>query len=324
MESNNLNPSSPALVQMDVERDIGSSRDDYYKHIPGTNNHNERSATQQGVLATKLFLPTDIKEGPRAPGVSDLILSVVSPDIPLYKMGTVLHDKPQPKHVVGAGRVSFVPPYHSVSHSWQVPSVEAVTVSLLSIPQQVIAQTALEVFDIDPVSIEFIGQFGLESPVVSALAIRLTEEMAQNNPQGSLYAGQIASSVVMEVIRNHSVRVPVLKAVAGGLAPHILRRVLDYLHAYFAQDLKLREVAAIAGLSTYHFQRQFKCSTGLTPNQYQARCRIDRAKQLLATTQMSLLDIAFEVGYKSYQGFYHQFLSSTNISPRLYRQQLQR
>lgn len=61
-----------------------------------------------------------------------------------------------------------------------------------------------------------------------------------------------------------------------------VKRTLDYLHAHYASDISLKELAAIAGLSRFHFCRVFGKEVGLSPSTYQTQLRIAQARKLLA------------------------------------------
>jgi AraC family transcriptional regulator len=86
-------------------------------------------------------------------------------------------------------------------------------------------------------------------------------------------------------------------ALDGGLAPHVRRRVLDFVEAALDQPLTLGRLAAAAGLSEFHFARMFRASVGLPPHAYVLARRLDRARRLLAATELPLTDIAAACGF---------------------------
>ncbi|MFD2439332.1 AraC family transcriptional regulator [Paracoccus kondratievae] len=61
-----------------------------------------------------------------------------------------------------------------------------------------------------------------------------------------------------------------------------MRRAIDYLQTHFAEPVSVGEVAAVAGLSEYHFMRVFRASTGLSVHRYLTQIRLNRAKSLLS------------------------------------------
>ena len=105
----------------------------------------------------------------------------------------------------------------------------------------------------------------------------------------------------------------------GGLASWQVRQCTEYISEHSQKKLAIKEIANLANLSPYHFSRAFKQSTGVPPYQYQLKVRSERAKFLLATTDRSVTDIAFEVGYESSQALARLFRREIGINPNAYR-----
>lgn len=105
----------------------------------------------------------------------------------------------------------------------------------------------------------------------------------------------------------------------GGLAPWAERRSLEMLRARFAEDISLEHLAAEVQLSPYHFARMFRQSVGLPPRIYLTRLRVDRACELLKSTDLPVAEIAKSVGYSSSQVLARVFLKHRNMSPTDYR-----
>lgn len=105
----------------------------------------------------------------------------------------------------------------------------------------------------------------------------------------------------------------------GGLAPWAERRCLELLQAKFSEDISLDELAAEARLSSYHFARMFKQSVGVPPRVYLTRLRVEKACELLETTDLSVSEIAMAVGYSSSQVLARVFLKHRRMRPTEYR-----
>jgi AraC-like DNA-binding protein len=93
----------------------------------------------------------------------------------------------------------------------------------------------------------------------------------------------------------------------------------DYLHASYFDDLSIDELANVAGLSPYHFIRKFKAVFGSTPHQYLQQIRLEHAQNLLSTTDTSVTDICFAVGFQSLGSFSTLFQKQVGVSPRTFR-----
>jgi AraC family transcriptional regulator len=105
----------------------------------------------------------------------------------------------------------------------------------------------------------------------------------------------------------------------GGLAPWAKRRCLELMHERLSEDISLDELAAEARLSPFHFARMFKESVGVPPRVYLTRLRLERACELLETTDLPVTEIAFEVGYSSNQVLARLFLKNRRMTPSDYR-----
>jgi AraC family transcriptional regulator len=98
-----------------------------------------------------------------------------------------------------------------------------------------------------------------------------------------------------------------------------LRRVTDYIEAHLAEPLSLTEIGEIACLSPFHFSRSFKRSAGVGLHEYVVRRRIERAKQLMLYSDLSLAQIAGTVGFDSQSSFTARFRREVGLSPGRFR-----
>jgi AraC-like DNA-binding protein len=105
----------------------------------------------------------------------------------------------------------------------------------------------------------------------------------------------------------------------GGLAPWQAKRTTEYLADNLDRRVALDELAAIARLSPFHFARAFAKTIGIPPYRYQQRLRIDRACELLARTDMRIIDIALAVGYESPQALARVFTQCRGMTPSEWR-----
>lgn len=97
------------------------------------------------------------------------------------------------------------------------------------------------------------------------------------------------------------------------------KRVRDYVEDHLSDNVSLVELATICGLSPMHFARQFKLRTGISPYQYVLQRRLDRAKMLLAATDHTLAEIAYETGFSSQAHMSTTFTSRIGQPPGRYR-----
>ncbi len=104
-----------------------------------------------------------------------------------------------------------------------------------------------------------------------------------------------------------------------GMVDRRLRRAIEFMHDNCGRDLTLAEIAASAYLSEFHFARLFKKITGATPHAYLSSLRVERARRLLAETDLSISEIGAQVGYNSQSHFTKIFREATGVTPRAFR-----
>jgi AraC-like DNA-binding protein len=96
-----------------------------------------------------------------------------------------------------------------------------------------------------------------------------------------------------------------------------LRRTLDYMQSNLAADLSIKQLAACAGLSSFHFVRCFRKATGLPPHAYLTQLRLDEARRLLGGGQ-SPAEVAPAVGFYDQSHLIKHFKRTYGITPSQY------
>ncbi len=93
---------------------------------------------------------------------------------------------------------------------------------------------------------------------------------------------------------------------------------MEYLREHCTDNVKLRDLAKVAGLSPYYLLRVFKASVGIPPHLYQQQLRVGKAKQLLANG-FSLAMTSIETGFADQSHFSRQFKKITGLTPARYQ-----
>jgi AraC family transcriptional regulator len=153
------------------------------------------------------------------------------------------------------------------------------------------------------------------------LARDISEELRDAESGQELVVAALVEQLVVRLLRRHANvrRAEGLELTRAGLVDRRLRRAVELMHAHLERELPLEELAEAAYLSPFHFARLFKKATGASPHAYLAALRIERAKSLLATTDLSITEIATRVGYSSPSHFTKAFRQSTGLAPRAFR-----
>lgn len=101
----------------------------------------------------------------------------------------------------------------------------------------------------------------------------------------------------------------------------LFNNVKSHISDNIDDNINLDELATKAGLSKFYFCRRFKEITGMSPYHYLIHCRMDKAKKLLKSSNLSITDIAFDTGYDNLSNFIRTFKKMVNITPKQYRKQ---
>ncbi len=158
-------------------------------------------------------------------------------------------------------------------------------------------------------------------PAIVGIATSLTRELVPGQSGQQLMVDALVRQLGVHLLRTH-IRVrrdPGIELSRTGPVDRRLRRAIELMDAHCAEELSLKELAAAAFLSEHYFAHLFKDVTGLTPHAYLANLRMERARTLLAQTELPITRIAAEVGYRSPSHFAHAFRGVTGETPRAFR-----
>jgi AraC family transcriptional regulator len=155
---------------------------------------------------------------------------------------------------------------------------------------------------------------------VGALAAAVNAERVAGFPSGRLFLDSVEQALAVALVNGYAVRHRCVQSHRGGLGSARLRRIKEFVDAKIEDELTLCEMAQAVELSTAHFSRMFRKSTGETP-QFLLRQRLERAKEMLRSAAGRVMDVAVACGFKSQQHFAQVFRHVCGVSPTEYRQE---
>lgn len=158
-----------------------------------------------------------------------------------------------------------------------------------------------------------------DDPQIAALYREFLLQLSWSESSDRLALSSAINLLLVHVLSRYTQVDWRLPAPKGGLAAHKLRRVIEFIQANLDQPLLLKDLAAQADLSEYHFARMFKQSQGLAPHQYVLLTRLREAERLLHTTQLPLVDIALACGFSSSSHLAHRFRQVKGVRPSALR-----
>jgi AraC family transcriptional regulator len=158
-----------------------------------------------------------------------------------------------------------------------------------------------------------------QEPIISALAASIWSASGDSTEFGQLEQQAALGAIIARVARLHATTTATVLRHKGGLSARQLRLLIDHINEHLGEPVTLSELAKLAKISQSHLCQAFRQSTGSTPHQYHIARRIDRARALLAETDLPIADIALIVGYGDQSQFGVAFRKSVGVSPLAYR-----
>jgi AraC family transcriptional regulator len=145
-------------------------------------------------------------------------------------------------------------------------------------------------------------------------------ELRAGGVGGPLMAESLATILSVHLIRHITGRHREPSSAGGVLSRRKLHRVIEYIMENLEGSPTQEQMAAVAHLSPYHFARQFKAATGLSPHQYVIARRVERAQHLLrADDEVCLAQVAFRLGFFDQSHFSLHFKRITGVTPGQFR-----
>lgn len=172
----------------------------------------------------------------------------------------------------------------------------------------------------DPRHIQLLPHFALQQdPLIVSIGLALKAEMESGYLGGQLYSDTLTNALNVHLLRKYCNFTPHIKTYVGGLSPQKLRIALDYIHANLEYDFNLESIAAEIGMSHYYFCTLFKQAMGISPWQYVIQQRVERAKELLKASKLSITSIALLCGFSNQTHLIKHFRKVVGVTPSDYR-----
>lgn len=185
----------------------------------------------------------------------------------------------------------------------------------------VLEEVADDLFVRDPLGRAVIPNLAARDEILYSLlqAIRFS---LYDFPYGSrLKDEHLSRALAAHILQRHSADGPaaIVNRAPGGFGVKQLRRVLDYIKENLGNEISVKEMAAVAGVSRVSFIRRFKASMAMTPYHYVMLARINYAKTLLHDHTMTLAQIGLVCGFSNQAHFSSVFKRLVGTTPSEYR-----
>lgn len=151
----------------------------------------------------------------------------------------------------------------------------------------------------------------ITAPELNRLFLSLQVDKPTSKLEQETALWEFLAYLIAQYVSNQSAVTPVKPG------HQAVEQARDYLHAHYADDVSLEDVAAIAGLSRFHFCRVFKKTVGITPGAYQTQLRIDQSRKLLAQG-FSIATVVEMTGFYDHSHFGWHFKRQVGTTPSHY------
>ncbi|MCY7337671.1 MAG: AraC family transcriptional regulator [Chamaesiphon sp.] len=210
------------------------------------------------------------------------------------------------------GDITIFPANTRNKHSWN----REWEFFLLCLDPKLMTQIAYESIGVE--SIEILPCFATPDPLIYQFCLGLISELKLGESCCSLYVEHLIAVLSIHLIRKYSVKNQSLRD-PNGLPKSKLQQAISYINEHLTENLSLKDIANVVGMSPFYFTSLFKQSTGMTAYQYVIYRRIELAKQLLRQQELSIAEVSEQVGFVSQSYFANVFRKHTNKTPKMYQ-----
>src|SRR5260370_6473773 len=209
------------------------------------------------------------------------------------------------------GDVDIIPA--GVPSRWEIREKD--TALLLGVPTSLLSAVA-EQSGMDPSRAELVNRFQIRDTQIEHIGWALKAEMETGHANGQLYLDSLAAALAIHLLNRHSSNPQPWQTQKGGLTGHRLKQVLAYIEDNLGDNLSLKEIATVAGLSISHCKTAFRASIGQPVHQYVIQRRVERARELLSQADMSITQIALETGFAHQSHLAFHMRRVLGVSPK--------
>ena len=221
---------------------------------------------------------------------------------------------------VPAGMIQITAPGTPVSVTFQ----SAYDVLHLFVPQSVLARCYEARFGHPhdgPIVLDDPRPFG--DPAVERLAQALALAHASDASVSHMFCESVTTAIVARLVAQHFSQAmmtgPLPSRQLSPLPQWRLRRAIEFIDAHLSRPLTLEEIARSVGLTRMYFAAQFRRATGVRPQEFVQRRRVELAQEILRREQCSVLDVAMHCGFRSQAHFTTVFKRFVGRPPLVWR-----
>lgn len=169
---------------------------------------------------------------------------------------------------------------------------------------------------------ELLPRLNFDDPRLFSILSLIGAEAETGGPHSRLYIETLLDLLCIQLLREHSAIPSLAPGDGHGLRPSQIRQITDFMTAHLDEPIGLQQLADLLHFSRFHLCTAFRRSTGFTPHQWLVRLRIERARELLTKSNLSVTEVALAVGYHTPSSFAHAFKLAMGVTPTDFRNAL--
>ena len=170
---------------------------------------------------------------------------------------------------------------------WKTLTSEPFELMLVLVGLPLLQRALKEVFGADAINAQLRDVSGFTDVALNSLVEQLHGELMRRKAS-LLFVQGIAQAIAIHLARNYAVTVKKSHSGSPSLPGYKLRQITDWMTEHVVEDFGLARLAALVGLSKYHFHRLFKSAMGVSPLHYHTNLRMELARRLLRETKKSI------------------------------------
>lgn len=247
---------------------------------------------------------------------------VFVPPAAFYAVGTVVRgvayireagdDVQQAPRIALEGATRVHPAARAFHYAWAVPHQS----HLACLDSALVRSAATESGIGDPTCIDITSSFDVRDSVCEYLLMVLAEEAKLSaHAAQPMIVQSVASALALRLVGRFRASGPQPLGARGALTGRVFAQVRAYIEDNVGEPISLEDLARVAGISRFHFARQFRLRTGESPMGYLLRSRIERAKPMLRATNTKVSEIAATLGFADQSHFTRTFKRLVGMSP---------
>ncbi|WP_451984054.1 helix-turn-helix domain-containing protein [Azospirillum endophyticum] len=221
----------------------------------------------------------------------------------------VTHD-----HVFSPGMLLLMPAGYESAWDGNAPHC-----ARLRIPTSLVTAAADQIGSRSVSQTEIRNVFETSDAFIERVAQTLVAELNRpEHPAQALIADTMSCALAAHLLRSYNAfQAPDVQKLPP-LGNSELARIEKYIADHLDHPIGLADLASLVNISRFHFARVFKRSTGTTPIKYVESCRIRRAQDLIAETDLPLAQIALMAGFSDQSHFTRRFHNHVGVTPAVY------